>query len=173
MSEFDFEAHLARQAVHSQETFGPGLSTAGILDHIRKELVEIEADPTDSEEWIDVVILALDGAWRCGLTPSQVIEKLVAKQTKNEGRNWPDWRTVEPGKAIEHIKSDEEIQMRYLLALEKLAEEIYDTFEYTNTMLPKPAWVKNGNSLKQDEARVLARAELRTQAHEIRTQSHE
>jgi transcriptional regulator with XRE-family HTH domain len=32
---------------------------------------------------------------------------IEAKQTKNEGRNWPDWRTVEQGKAIEHDRSGE------------------------------------------------------------------
>ena len=105
--DFDFAKHLARQAAHSLKTFGPGKSTLGITDHIRKELLEIEADPDDAMEWIDIAILALDGAWRCGLTPEQIINMLVTKQTKNEGRNWPDWRTVEPGKAIEHIRSDD------------------------------------------------------------------
>jgi hypothetical protein len=31
---------------------------------------------------------------------------LKAKQTKNENREWPDWRTAAPGKAIEHIRSE-------------------------------------------------------------------
>ncbi len=102
---FDFHAHLARQAKFSAETFGPGMRTAGVCDHIRKELKEIEADPSDLAEWIDVVILALDGAWRCGGSPSQIIDGIVAKQTKNEGRKWPDWRTADPNKAIEHDRS--------------------------------------------------------------------
>jgi hypothetical protein len=104
---FDFHAHLARQAAFSLKTFGPGMRTAGVCDHIRKELLEIEADPLDLREWIDVVILALDGAWRCGGSPSQIIGGIVAKQTKNEGRNWPDWRTADPNKAIEHDRSGE------------------------------------------------------------------
>jgi hypothetical protein len=104
---FDFHAHLARQAAWSAKTFGPGPRTAGVCDHIRKELREIEADPTDLCEWIDVVILALDGAWRCGGTPEQIINAIVAKQTKNEGRNWPDWRTADPNKAIEHDRTGE------------------------------------------------------------------
>jgi hypothetical protein len=99
---FDFAAHLARQAAWSKKTFGPGARTAGVCDHIRKELLEVEADPLDLKEWVDVVILALDGAWRCGGTPEQIIAGIVAKQTKNEGRNWPDWRTADPTKAIEH-----------------------------------------------------------------------
>ena len=105
LSGFDFAAHLARQAAWSEQTFGPGARTAGVTDHIRKELAEIEADPADSQEWIDVVILGLDGAWRSGLTPEQIIAGIVAKQAKNEGRVWPDWRTADPNKAIEHDRS--------------------------------------------------------------------
>lgn len=104
---FDFEAHLARQAAFSAVTFGPGARTEGICDHIRKELVEVAAAPGDLKEWIDVAILALDGAWRCGATPAQIIEALVAKQSKNEGRAWPDWRIADPAKAIEHDRSGE------------------------------------------------------------------
>jgi hypothetical protein len=104
---FDFHAHLARQAAWSEKTFGPGARTAGVCDHIRKELLEIEADPLDLAEWVDVVILALDGAWRCGGKPDQIIVGIAAKQAKNEGRNWPDWRTADPNKAIEHDRSGE------------------------------------------------------------------
>ncbi|MCT7342173.1 DUF550 domain-containing protein [Pseudomonas aeruginosa] len=75
-------------------SFGPGSRAAGVVDHIRKELREIEEAPGDLAEWIDVVILALDGAWRTGATPAQIIDALVAKQTKNEARTWPDWRTA-------------------------------------------------------------------------------
>jgi len=102
---FDFLAHLQRQRNWSEKTFGPGARTAGVCDHIRKELIEIEADPGDTKEWIDVVILGLDGAWRSGATPQQIIDAIVAKQTKNENREWPDWRTADPDKAIEHVRS--------------------------------------------------------------------
>ena len=101
---FDFRAHLHRQREWSERTFGPGERAQGIIDHIRKELREIEADPQDLCEWIDVVILALDGAWRSGATPDQIIDALAAKQAKNELRAWPDWRTADPSKAIEHIR---------------------------------------------------------------------
>lgn len=102
---FDFAAHLAHQREWSEATFGPGPRTAGVCDHIRKELKEVEAAPHDSEEWIDVIILALDGAWRAGMSPQQIIGGIVAKQAKNEARTWPDWRTADPGKAIEHDRS--------------------------------------------------------------------
>lgn len=100
----DLIKHLHRQREFSERTFGPGARTAGVCDHIRKELVEIEAAPNDPSEWADVILLALDGAWRAGFTPEEIAAAIEAKQTKNEGRKWPDWRTAEPGKAIEHVR---------------------------------------------------------------------
>jgi hypothetical protein len=95
--------HLARQRAFSEQTFGPGRRTQGVIGHIRKELIEIEADPTDLSEWIDVVILGLDGAWRAGHAPQQIIDAIVAKQGTNEARVWPDWRTM-GDEAIEHVR---------------------------------------------------------------------
>lgn len=103
---FDLVEHLHRQRAFSLETFGPGRRTAGVLDHIRKELAEIEQHPTDVTEWIDVVLLALDGAWRAGYEPEAIAAALEAKQLRNESRSWPDWRTATPGQAIEHIKGE-------------------------------------------------------------------
>lgn len=103
---FDLVAHLHRQRTFSERTFGPGNRTAGVLDHIRKELIEIEAKPDDVSEWVDVILLALDGAWRAGFSPEQIAHAIAAKQAKNEARQWPNWRTAEPGKAIEHIKGE-------------------------------------------------------------------
>lgn len=98
-------AHLHRQRAFSERTFGPGPRTAGILDHIRKELIEIEADPLDLDEWVDVIILALDGAWRSGHEPQQILDAIIGKQARNEARTWPDWRTVDTNRAIEHDRS--------------------------------------------------------------------
>ena len=102
---FDFYQHLRRQREWSENTFGPGDRAKGVVDHIRKELGEIEADPRDLSEWIDVVILALDGAWRSGATPGQIIAALLDKQDKNERREWPDWRTQPTDRAIEHVRT--------------------------------------------------------------------
>jgi hypothetical protein len=102
---FNLYRHLCRQREWSGKTFGPGSRAQGVVDHIRKELIEIEQDPSDLMEWIDVVILALDGAWRSGAWPDQIIAALEAKQAKNEKRQWPDWRTSDPNKAIEHVRS--------------------------------------------------------------------
>ncbi|EFV84107.1 hypothetical protein HMPREF0005_02849 [Achromobacter xylosoxidans C54] len=102
---FDFVAHLARQAEFSARTFGPGARVAGVCDHIRKELIEVETSGGDLKEWVDVIILGLDGAWRSGATPQEIIAAIVAKQAKNEARTWPDWRTMDPNKAIEHQRN--------------------------------------------------------------------
>lgn len=102
----DLVVHLYRQRAFSERTFGPGDRTEGVLDHLRKELREIEAVAgTDLEEWVDVVLLALDGAWRSGHTPEQIAAAIEAKQTTNEARTWPDWRTAAPGAAIEHVRA--------------------------------------------------------------------
>jgi hypothetical protein len=109
MPTFDLLAHLRRQINFSARTYGPGDRTAGVCDHIRKELNEVQADAAAGvptlPEWVDVIILGFDGAWRSGATPEQIVAAIVAKQTKNEGRRWPDWRTADPGKAIEHDRS--------------------------------------------------------------------
>ena len=94
--------HLHRQRAWSEKTFGPGPRVQGVLDHIRKELVEIQKNPGDIYEWIDVVLLALDGAWRAGYSPDEIAFALAMKQEINEAREWPDWKTTDPNRAIEH-----------------------------------------------------------------------
>lgn len=103
----DLVAHLERQALFSERTFGPGARTQGVLAHIRKELVEIADDPADLMEWIDVVLLALDGARRAGHAPRTIAHALGIKQARNEARQWPDWRTAAPDAPIEHLEPGE------------------------------------------------------------------
>jgi hypothetical protein len=74
------------------------------VSHVRKELKEILADPTDLEEWVDVLILAFDGAWRAGWSPQQIIDGIRDKQLANESRSWPDWRQFSEDEAIEHVR---------------------------------------------------------------------
>lgn len=102
---FDIVEHLKRQRIWSERTFGPGERTQGVIEHITKELGEIEAAPQDIEEWVDVIILAFDGAWRAGWEPDAIVQAIEGKQSKNETRTWPDWRTCDPNKAIEHDRS--------------------------------------------------------------------
>jgi Protein of unknown function (DUF550) len=130
----NLEEHLKRQIAFSRATFGPGERTAGVIDHIRKELVEVEelifaCDDYGQEkdgldrgaEWVDVVILALDGLTRSLLewqldnsfegdldiekTAKLACEMILEKQNRNELRTWPDWRKADPNKAIEHDRT--------------------------------------------------------------------
>lgn len=96
---------LRQQRLWSERTFGPGFRTQGIIKHIKKELIEIENDPEDLSEWIDVIILALDGAWRAGYEPLQIIDMFKMKQQRNRSRQWPDWRQFSQDEAIEHVRS--------------------------------------------------------------------
>lgn len=107
----DLETHLKRQKTWSEKSFGPytrPLRTEGVIDHIEKELIEVKDAPRDLEEWVDMVILSLEGAMCAGYTPREVVRGIEAKTDKNEGRSYPDWRTLEPGTAIEHIRTPEE-----------------------------------------------------------------
>lgn len=99
--------YLDRQRAFSDETFGPGIREAGVIDHIRKELDEIASAETLEqavEEWVDVILLAFDGATRTGVPAQEVLDAVLAKQERNERLLWPDWRTQDPNKAIEHIE---------------------------------------------------------------------
>lgn len=126
---FDLEAHLKRQIAFSRATFGPGARTEGVLDHMAKEAIEVrkEVEKGDTgspaSEWVDLVILALDGLTRqivqdlhdngtereaiVLLAASEVCVMIEEKQGKNEMRVWPDWRTADPNKAIEHDRIGE------------------------------------------------------------------
>lgn len=106
----NIEDHLEHQFHWSSITFGPPRGPAGVIDHLKQEMIELEAEPYDLEEWIDVIILACDGAWRAGFTTQQILEKWQYKQNKNEARKWPDWKLSVPGKAINHIKEHADLK---------------------------------------------------------------
>ncbi len=99
---------IERMKEFSLNTFGPGPRPDGICEHIRSELEEIERNPNDVTEWCDVILLALDGAWRQGFSPKEIGNAIKAKQVKNENRNWPDYRNYGNGEAIPHIPEPEE-----------------------------------------------------------------
>lgn len=115
----DLEHLILRQITFSRATFGPDPRPIGVCNHIAKELAEIaEAETRQArfKEWMDVIILGIDGAWReligTALDDEGIAEEIVLalinKQTKNEARHWPDWRTMPADGAIEHVRGHED-----------------------------------------------------------------
>lgn len=106
----DLANFIQIQTEFSIHTFGPGERTEGVSDHIRKELIEIQDAESAEErlkEWVDVILLAIDGAQRTGASPDAICDALREKLLKNMRRDWPDWRTADPDKAIEHVKQEQ------------------------------------------------------------------
>ncbi len=114
----DLQQHLLRQMAFSHATYGPGKRMEGVLDHMAKEIEEVRESGGDPSEWVDLVMLALDGLTRqLAFSPDDnkrclhpeliaidVCRRIVEKQSTNEGREWPDWRTADPNKGIQHIE---------------------------------------------------------------------
>lgn len=93
--------YLERQQTWSESTFGSGLRTGGVTKHIEKEVNEVRANPHDLSEWIDIIILAMDGYWRHGGTPDTLMSDLIAKQEKNFSRKYLITSEDEPS---EHLR---------------------------------------------------------------------
>lgn len=100
----DLIEYINRQREWSAGAFGHSPRTVGITSHIEKELKEIRASPYDLMEWVDVMILAFDGAWRAGYTAREIADALGHKQEVNFSRKWPPVRACDPDKPIEHIR---------------------------------------------------------------------
>ncbi|MGO7560505.1 dATP/dGTP pyrophosphohydrolase domain-containing protein [Rhizobium johnstonii] len=100
------EAFFADFMAWNSQTFGPGPRTEGTIKHIKKELREIEADPTDPKEWTDIGFLSFQGFLRLGRTPRQLITGFLEKHRINKARKWPAWQD-HPDTPIEHDRSGE------------------------------------------------------------------
>lgn len=130
----DLIAHLIRQGAFGRATFGPGPRTEGVLKHIESEIEEVRRASAEGDldevvkEWTDIAILGLDGLIRAVrareeafnaqrmlslarpyITHDEVariaVDNIVAKQAKNEMRDWPDWRGKSEDQPIEHDRS--------------------------------------------------------------------
>jgi len=106
----ELQKYLTRQWHWSKKVFGPGLRTSGIIAHIKSELDEIEANPHDLSEWIDVIILALDGYWRHGGTGHMLQKLLQEKQDRNFARDWPPYTGDDA--PVFHLEPGTPIQLR-------------------------------------------------------------
>lgn len=97
---------IAEQRAWSDRTFGPGTRLKGVLAHIRKELVEVEeSGGEDIMEWVDLMVLAVDGATRSGHKPEDLLDAYARKMAENYEREWPDWRGFSEDEPIEHVRS--------------------------------------------------------------------
>lgn len=110
---------LRTQITWSTKTFGHGRRTEGICKHIEKELAEVRANPGDVREWIDIAILALDGAWRCVWYPATLLNRYNSTNAKDlagyvsaaledkSRENWFERNWPAPGsqdEAVEHVR---------------------------------------------------------------------
>lgn len=80
---------LDRNKEWSGNTFGWSARVIGITEHIRSELQEVIDSNGALSEWVDVIILGFDGAWRSGATSQEILNALEAKYQKNFKRVWP------------------------------------------------------------------------------------
>ena len=87
-------------------TFGPGDRAAGLIAHIDDEIHrEIAANPADIGEWIDVILLAMDGAARCaGADGTEFARALVERHERNTRRRWPPPGSVPADEPTNHIE---------------------------------------------------------------------
>lgn len=113
--------------------------------------LKIEADDLDSllgylrsfetDLYLGRISRGASGGYSAGSTYSLDVDNSITHdawaETNQRYIDWLDWKA----------------------AVEKRAEQVYDAMPYDGSDA-KPAWVPGGNSLKQDEARQLARAEL-------------
>lgn len=96
---------------HLADTYGefpnvarPVTNVDACLGAIRAQLTIVQKDPADTLAWSLIIDTATDGMRLAGANDEAIISALVAKQTKNEGRQWPDWRTMPVDASINHVR---------------------------------------------------------------------
>ncbi len=87
----------------STATFGTTAERGplGPLKHLAKEVVEVQADPTDITEFADIGLLWFDSARRAGFAYDQLIQAMWTKLAVNKTRQWGKAGANE---AAEHIR---------------------------------------------------------------------
>lgn len=108
-TQFSLSEYVKKHNFWSRNSFGVHSDPRGLIKHIIKECDEVLEDPTDGEEWVDIIILAIDGFNRCAneATCDNALEYVLqVKQQKNMTRSWP--KNADPGEPVEHIRTGEE-----------------------------------------------------------------
>lgn len=75
---------------------------------LKNQIEAVASDPTDIKGWARLVSYSVGGFLNAGGKQTDILPMLFAKQEKNFGRNWPDWRTAPKDKAIEHVRDEVE-----------------------------------------------------------------
>jgi hypothetical protein len=99
----------------SEQTFGPKSlrGPIGPLKHLAKEVVETLNEPDNLEEYADCIFLIYDACQRAGFEYHELIATLTDKLKKNKKRQWPDWRTADLNKPIEHIRNEDQSKFTF------------------------------------------------------------
>jgi len=97
-----------RQRAWSTAQFGETVPIDRILNHITEEVAEVKAEPGTLHNWIDIVLLAFDGAWRAGHSPKEVVQAIQDVQVRNIMREWLDTKDLLPGQPNSHKLSQAE-----------------------------------------------------------------
>ena len=100
----DVDDLQAKLYAWSSDTFGDATvrGPEGPLNHLRKEIDEVIADPSDVVEFADMYMLVSDAASRAGHKMSDVIRASVDKLAVCETR---DWGPVNDQGFSEHIRN--------------------------------------------------------------------
>lgn len=86
----------------SRHALGAADRREGITKHVELEVKELRASGYDLTEWVDIIILGIDGALQCA-GPEEVAKALEIKQKLNIARLWPE---VPADQAREHDRAD-------------------------------------------------------------------
>ena len=92
-----------QQGLWADETFGYGRKPRLILNHLKREVEEAIADPTDPIEYADCLLLLLDAARNAGIDGDQLIEYAYDKLKINTS---PKWGSPNEDGSIEHIREE-------------------------------------------------------------------
>lgn len=87
----NFETFLLEWMQASARFYGPGELTAQKLRDIADDINHIHEHGPSILFWIDIMLEALDGCWRSGYTPEQIVEGmrsvLVVKQMEGSRKH--------------------------------------------------------------------------------------
>lgn len=99
------EVFARRKGDWADKQFGTGCRTQELIFHLEKELLEVSRNPFDKSEWIDIILLAMDGYRRHGGKAEDLFPDMQAKQQINYERKWVEG----PDGVFEHDRSAESI----------------------------------------------------------------